>query len=238
MNRNDKILGQIAQNLILQSSFINNIGLLEGKMGIVIFFFHYAKYKNNIIFRRFAIELINEIYAEINNSVPYNFKDGLSGIAWGIEYLIRNNFMKGNPDEILVEIDKEIILKYDVRRSVDFSLQTGLVGISHYVIYRCMNRDINLGAFPKDYIKDLLNSLEIKSYTDNHISLLVSYLKLIINNEDIESYCFLFDYVDTFRYKWNIVKVNKNLGISQNGYAGMGLKLLNKIQHEENNTYI
>ena len=39
-----EILQSISHNLMLHSSFINNIGLLKGKMGIAIFFYHYYNY--------------------------------------------------------------------------------------------------------------------------------------------------------------------------------------------------
>jgi hypothetical protein len=39
---------------MLNSSFTNNIGLLQGKMGISILFFHYANYTKKKIYKDFA----------------------------------------------------------------------------------------------------------------------------------------------------------------------------------------
>ena len=42
-----ELLAKIADHLIINSSFLDNLGLLHGKMGIVIFFYHYSQYTNN-----------------------------------------------------------------------------------------------------------------------------------------------------------------------------------------------
>src|SRR5450759_41468 len=89
----DRRLQRIANVLLLNASFIDNLGLLNGKMGIAIFFFHYSRYTGNKAFEDFAGELIDEIYEEISTLTPMNFEDGLTGIGWGIEYLIRHNFV-------------------------------------------------------------------------------------------------------------------------------------------------
>jgi lantibiotic modifying enzyme len=63
---------------------------LEGKMGISIFFFHYSVYSKKKIYKQFADELIKEIYREVNTGHSFYFVDGLSGVARGMEYLVRN----------------------------------------------------------------------------------------------------------------------------------------------------
>jgi hypothetical protein len=95
---------------LLNASFIDNIGLLNGKMGIAIFFYHYSRYCGNKIYEDYAGELIDEIYEEINSSTPVNFANGLTGIGWGIEYLIQNKFVDADSDEALAEIDNAVYL--------------------------------------------------------------------------------------------------------------------------------
>ena len=136
----DKLLQRIARYLMLHGSFTDDIGLLHGKTGIVIFFYHYARYTEKRIYNDFAEELIEEIYKEINVSTPLNFKDGLCGIAWGIGYLIQNDFIEADPDEVLEDLDKRI-MEWDVRHISDCSLETGLTGIACYVISRMRNRE-------------------------------------------------------------------------------------------------
>ncbi|MDR0574375.1 MAG: hypothetical protein LBG96_10175, partial [Tannerella sp.] len=139
MKPNDELLQRIARYLMLHGSFIDNIGLLNGKMGIAIFFYHYSRYTGKNIYDDFAGELIDEIYNEIHVNTPCDFKDGLCGIGWGMEYLIRNNFVNADSDEVLEDLDKRI-MERDVRRITDYSLETGLKGIACYVIERRKNR--------------------------------------------------------------------------------------------------
>ncbi len=101
----DALLERIANILLLNGSFTDYLGLLNGKMGIAIFFFHYARYCNNTVYEDYAGEFVDEIYEEINTSTPVNLADGLTGIGWGIEYLVKNGFVQANTDDALSEID-------------------------------------------------------------------------------------------------------------------------------------
>ncbi|HEX3009512.1 MAG TPA: lanthionine synthetase LanC family protein, partial [Bacteroidales bacterium] len=109
--RLDSRLQRIANVLLLNASFIDNLGLLNGKMGIAIFFYHYAKYTGNEVYSEYAGELIDEIYSEINTSTPIDFENGLTGIGWGIEYLVQNGFVEADTDEVLEQIDEAVYQK-------------------------------------------------------------------------------------------------------------------------------
>ena len=82
-DKKDESLLRIARFLMLHGSFTNNLGLINGKMGIIIFFFHLSRYTRKKIFEDFAGEMIDEIYKEIHaNMVPTYFirKKKKSGI--------------------------------------------------------------------------------------------------------------------------------------------------------------
>ncbi len=96
---------RVADVLILSSSFIKNIGLLNGKMGIAIYFFHWYKFTNDEIYQKFAEELIDEIFEEVTSNTLMNFENGLAGIGWGIEYLIKKEYLEGDSNVILEDID-------------------------------------------------------------------------------------------------------------------------------------
>ncbi|MDR0602926.1 MAG: glycosyltransferase [Bacteroidales bacterium] len=155
MKPNNELLQRIARYLMLHGSFIDNTGLLSGKTGIAIFFYHYSRYTGEKIYDDFAGELIDEIYSEIHVNTPCDFKDGLCGIGWGMEYLIRNNFVIADSDEAPEDLDKRI-MERDVRRITDYSLETGLKGIACYVIGRRKNRDNENPYIGQGYIQDLI----------------------------------------------------------------------------------
>lgn len=150
MKDKDILLKRIANHLILHSSNLEDVGLFHGKMGIVLFFAHYARYTNMTAYDDFADELLDEVANNISNTLPINMESGLCGIGWGIEYLIQNGFMNGDSNEILANIDKKI-MERDLRRVKDLSLETGLIGISYYIKSRIKKLPFNKENDSFDY---------------------------------------------------------------------------------------
>lgn len=223
-NTQNKILARIAKLLMLHSSFIGNWGLMNGKMGVALFFYHLSRYADKKIYDDFAGELIDEIYAEIHNHYPSDFENGLCGIAWGIEYLIQNHFVEADANEVLCELDK-MILEWDVRRISDLTLESGLEGIAYYVIARCTGKPTRNITIPGDYISELCMALE-KSGRER----IAATLKNVVASE-----CYrikdivLTDLIHKTKYtRKNLFKENRPLGINNNGYAGIGLHLILK----------
>jgi len=165
-------LQRIANVLLLNSSFLDNPGLLNGKMGITIFFYHYAQYTDNKLYEDYAGELIDEIYEEISTSTPVNFENGLTGIGWGIEYLVKNGFVQADTDEALEEIDN-IIYKHRINSPVLINTGDDLFGYGFYHIARILGKEINdnnLDTLIKKYHLIFLTDecerlLEQKSYS-------------------------------------------------------------------------
>ena len=152
--------------LTINSSFLGDLGLFHGRMGIVLFFAHYARVTQNKQYEDFAEILLDEIYEEIHWDLPINLENGLCGIGWGIEYLVQNGFMKGNTDEILADIDRKV-LEIDPLRISDLSFRRGLAGIIFYVIARLnANRETCNLPFDQKYLDSLQKALEDKKFTE------------------------------------------------------------------------
>lgn len=103
-NREQRIINA----LMIHSSFIEDIGFLNGKMGLALYFFCLGYFKNDEIFTHFAEGLLDEVIVSLHVDLPVDFENGITGIGWGIEYLIKNGFIEGNADEILEEIDAKV----------------------------------------------------------------------------------------------------------------------------------
>lgn len=156
----DETLQRIVPHILLNSSFVPDLGLFHGKMGIVLFFAHYARYTGNPIYDDFAGKLLDEIYEDITMDLPINLEYGLCGIGWGIEYLVQNGFMEGDTNDILADIDCRI-MEIDPRRIKDISLQRGLGGIAFYVNIRINSKTrIQKNIFDKDYINNIKNAIK------------------------------------------------------------------------------
>jgi len=220
-----ELLQRIARYLMLHASFTSNIGLLNGKTGIAVFFYHCAKYTGKHVYDDFAGELIDEIYKEIHVNTLLDFKDGLCGIAWGIGYLIRNGFIDGDPDAVLEDLDKRIV-EWDVRRISDHSLETGLTGIACYVISRMENREKKHAFIRPDYVCDLLEAMR-KDKENTNPALTESLENIVNGTMNAHSYNPVFEIVDKIRFNAKtIFETPKALGINKAGYAGTGLKLM------------
>lgn len=160
--------------LTINSSFLGDLGLFHGRMGIVLFFAHYARVTQNKQYEDFAEILLDEIYEEIHWDLPINLENGLCGIGWGIEYLVQNGFMKGNTDEILADIDRKV-LEIDPLRISDLSFRRGLAGIIFYVIARLnANRETNKLPFDNAYLESLQKVLHrVNVFTKMWVALVV-----------------------------------------------------------------
>ncbi|WP_425883926.1 lanthionine synthetase LanC family protein [Parabacteroides sp. ASD2025] len=147
---------RVVHHLILQSPFINDLGLFHGKMGIALFFFEYGRYADCDVYTDIAEELLDDIWALIHTELSFRFASGLSGIGWGIEYLLQNRFISGDGNEICEEIDR-IIMQMDLCRLDDLCLDTGLEGLFYYVSARMQGAASQKNPLPFDrqYREDL-----------------------------------------------------------------------------------
>ena len=152
---------RIIHCLLLNAPFMSCIGLLNGKMGIVLAFYIYYRHTDCKIYEEFADDLLNNTLECIDNDIDFSFSNGLAGIGWGIEYLIQRGVVAGTVEEICEDIDKKI-METDPRRILDFSLDTGLEGLLHYVLIHIsasVKQNIQL-PFDEMYLKDLYTVLK------------------------------------------------------------------------------
>ncbi|NQU34131.1 MAG: hypothetical protein HQ521_12935 [Bacteroidetes bacterium] len=125
---------RFTNHLMLNTSFMDNLGLMHGKMGIAIYFYHLARLTKNKKHEDFAGELIDEIYEEISINPRTNFENGFAGIGWGIEYLVQNGFIDADTDEVLEEFDNLLFNKLIYRTPIEIGLLNGVVGIGVYFL--------------------------------------------------------------------------------------------------------
>lgn len=152
---------KMLNHLILHANDVPNaIGLLDGKMGIALVLAHYARCSRKKKLEHAADFLVENVMNQLTTTVSIDFANGLSGIGWGIEYLIQNNYMKGCGADILQDLD-ERIMQVDVTRIKDWSLEKGLLGILHYVLYHLQGANKSeLRVFDKPYLASWLSILK------------------------------------------------------------------------------
>lgn len=113
-------------------------GLLHGKMGLGLYYFMLARETNNPVHQSMAEKCIGEVYEEAGkNSISSDFENGLAGIAWGLCYLIKNDYVDADPDEILEDVDDRIFRHWNTNKeTLSLDLRQGLLGYLCYYIQR------------------------------------------------------------------------------------------------------
>jgi len=132
-----RIAGEFCDNGLKEC----NQGLLHGRTGITLFFYHLARITGNAVYEKRADDLIDNVFSDLKLSVPPDFENGLAGIGWGIEYLVQNGFSEGNTDEILEEADNSIFRFLNEETINSFDLTNGLTGYILYLISRLKDKN-------------------------------------------------------------------------------------------------
>ena len=152
-------LRRIYNHLLLNVDYLTDPGLYFGKMGCLLFFAHYAKKYNNKINEDIVSDISEDIYSSIMRPVTYSFERGICGIGWGVEYLLQNELMEGDPDDILNDVDRTI-LNRDIRK-VTPNAYIEVIGIIKYVVTRLTSSSGNTSVipFPVDYLSELYQTI-------------------------------------------------------------------------------
>ncbi|MBC5632929.1 lanthionine synthetase LanC family protein [Parabacteroides hominis] len=224
---NMKSLKQIVDYLILNSSGMSDLGLYHGKVGVAIFFAHYSRYLKNDLYADFSYYLIKESYDELF-SYLLNIEYGLSGIGWGINYLVNNNYLSGNIDDVLYDIDS-CILKCDLNKIDDFTFDRGFGGILCYICSRLFYKSDKC-LFDSKYLNDIKEILIL-----NNNVCLDSNSKIIFNmflndNFDIKIDKLIFDII---KNRNNCCKCSfDSLGLLD-GLSGLAYIYLDNMMNDE-----
>ena len=174
---------RICHSLMLNVYCIKEVGIMSGKMGVLLALMEYNRSYPNPVYDDFIEDLIDDIWAHIHNKLPIGFAEGLCGIGWAVEYLIQQQIIEGTGVELCSEIDRQL-MKQDPRRIDDLSFETGLEGVLYYVLIHICGALQQKQALPFDrlYLDDLhtaLNAVEdmngkqmndfVKQYNDFYL---------------------------------------------------------------------
>ena len=103
----NKILHELDERLIASIEKGENkcYDLGHGAMGFSIYFYRLSRLKGETACQKRAKKLLNSVMEGINTIQTIDIKTGLAGIGLGIDFLIKNNYVKGNINTILADID-------------------------------------------------------------------------------------------------------------------------------------
>ena len=221
----DEVLSNIIDRI--ENEFVSDIGILKGRMGIIIFLFHYARFSSNDSYKELAEKMLTDTLADIRMDTHYGFGAGLSGIGWGIEYLYQQGFLEGDTNEILSDFDRRI-MEIDPKRIVNLNKDYGLGGIVLYLLARLytIEKEKKENPFDSDYLSNVYNRIssviEQQDASCDSIGILIEFLdyyhgkKTIAQPEIYDVWCLL-----------NPLKTPlQDLELSLLGASGVGIKLI------------
>lgn len=123
----EKELKDLLRYGVLRAEELENPGLYNGKLGMIILFYEYSRYSGDGLYEQFADEIMDTVL-ELPESLSFHFSDGLTGIGWGIAYLLKEKFIEGDIDDILSEVDMKLkkIDTDDKNFEVDYSAYSAI----------------------------------------------------------------------------------------------------------------
>jgi lantibiotic modifying enzyme len=107
-----------------------SLGLMRGKMGYSIFFYHASKFTNNEQYINVADRLLDSVCKGVNERYTSDIVNGLAGIGLGIDYLIKQKYIDGNINDVLEKIDIPIFKTISFQENklpLDFRLKIQLL---------------------------------------------------------------------------------------------------------------
>lgn len=123
----NRILLQLSNTLLTHRYYIEEAGLLNGKMGVSLFLYHCSQILDSKVYSDLADKYVGDVYNIMCNQtvLPVGFENGLPGLGWGMEYLARKKFIDADMDEALSDIDSLIFEKnvpFDRYREMEIPL--------------------------------------------------------------------------------------------------------------------
>lgn len=100
-------LKDLLRYAVLKVDTLENHALYNGKLGMAILFYEYSRYSRDELYEQFADDILDSIL-ELPDTLSFRLSDGLSGIGWGITYLLTESFIIGDIEDILFEVDMKI----------------------------------------------------------------------------------------------------------------------------------
>lgn len=136
----NKIL-ELNRKLLISIGEQYPIGLVDGKMGVCIYYYHLYRFEKDDNCKILADRLLDDIINDLSLNMQIDVENGLAGIAIGITYLINENFIEGDVNEVLHNIDSVIYKKISFEEISSIYTKAELMHLLIYFYVRFVNLD-------------------------------------------------------------------------------------------------
>lgn len=82
---------------------------MDGKMGIIVFFYQLLSKKNDELLKKYTDELLDQVLSSISLDAPTDMKNGLSGLALGLSTMLSKGFLEKEEDDPLQELNQLLL---------------------------------------------------------------------------------------------------------------------------------
>ncbi len=137
-----KLLDMIYEQIISSSDLAIDKGLLEGKMGIILFLYKYSQIRKSTKAKEEADILVDELWTSLNlYDAPFSFFAGHPGIAWGLFELVRKGFLEidNELNSYLESVDFSLFKEQKTKTPVIVDIESGLFTTGIYYLSRSLN---------------------------------------------------------------------------------------------------
>lgn len=136
---------QCVMNKMHKQNFITILqqippSFVSGKMSAVLYFYQLSRLENNNEYKKIADKYIDEVFSGIGLIKDIDIKNGVSGIGLAIHYLIKNNFVSGNINTILQEIDDTLFKTVSVDKHCELLTTLSLIQVLYYFYVRLQDQ--------------------------------------------------------------------------------------------------
>nr|WP_297169246.1 hypothetical protein [uncultured Dysgonomonas sp.] len=169
----DAVLMLLNKKLIQSTKYETfQLDLASGKMGICIYFYILSRNDQSLEYKNIAEKLLDEVFESIGQVTTIDVKSGLSGIGLGIDYLIENNYVKGNINIILNDVD-DIVFKNLL--SSKYHDAVDLLSLNQILYYLCIRLEKQKKNSEQEYlfreliiqtINNLYKRIDLKFYEE------------------------------------------------------------------------
>lgn len=155
------MLLRVANTILCNYSMVYNTGLLNGKMGVCLFFYEYARYTGIMEYEEIADGILDSILETLHIGNREDEIVNIVGIGIGLIYLLNHGFLEDtNDNDALKDVDE--IIKKIIRTSKFQTVK--LIHAAFYFI--CRYRYYRVGVNRKECYSLTAYLIEILSHSN------------------------------------------------------------------------
>ncbi|MDR0333666.1 MAG: hypothetical protein LBI15_09405 [Dysgonamonadaceae bacterium] len=126
---------------------LTTYGLKGGVMGAVLFLFYYQHFTEDDRYEKIAFDLLESVLLKISVNEHYDYASGITGIGNTLLFLTKENLINVDSSDFFDDLDEIVLKKMQSKIIVNFSHDTGIIGLCRYAIQRPIKTEILQYAF-------------------------------------------------------------------------------------------